>query len=439
MYRDNDIPVFSQLDILFIVLFFVSFTSSVITTVFCIVLLLYTRYGIEGEVKGLILLTFRGVLSSAVASGSGNSIIRWIVLLGLSLLIILTKVHKDDEYWKLNNILFLLGLFSLVVAVMSLFSSSYPVTAVFKVISFTLSFYAILKGVYATRDYVRWENYVCLLMTVLMLISAVLIPFGKFRIVNSDFQGVFNHVNTMGTMCAIFIGMVLNSGWYKERVRLKWTVIFLTLIMCYLSASRTGLLSALLVIVFYAIFKMKSGTTRLIVSIVMLFLVFIFWTAVSVDSSNAIMHAIHEFMWKNSTNSIIDSRAEIIANSLARFKSNMITGTGFMVPYNSYIKSYSLSFNLIVEPGNLIYMLLGDTGIVGTVLFASLMLSILFKGNFEKIYLLIAALMINMGEMVFFSSNNYAILLYFLIALYLFDNEKEFTDYDEIEYSSSGI
>ena len=63
----------------------------------------------------------------------------------------------------------------------------------------------------------------------------------------------------------------------------------------------------------------------------------------------------------------------------------------------------------------------------------------IFKGNFENIYLLIAALMINMGEMVFFSSNNYAILLYFLIALYLFDNEKEFTDYDEIEYSSSGI
>ena len=439
MYRDNDIPIFNQIDILFIVLFFASFTSSVIATGFSIALLLYTRYEIEGEVKGLILLTFRGVLSSAVASGSGNSIIRWIVLLGLSLLIILTKVHKDDEYWKLNNILFLLGLFSVVVAVMSLFSSSYPVTAVFKVVSFTLPFYAILKGVYATRDYVRWEDYVCLLMTILMLISAVLIPFGRFRIVNSDFQGIFNHVNTMGTMCAIFIGIVLNSGWYKDRVRLKWTVIFLTLIMCYLSASRTGLLSALFVIVFYVIFSMKSGITRLIVSVVMLFLGFVFWMSASVDSSNAIMHAIHEFMWKNSTNSIIDSRAEIIANSLARFKSNMITGTGFMVPYSSYIKSYSLSFDLIVEPGNLIYMLLGDTGIVGTVLFAALMLSILFKGYFEKIYLLIAALMINMGEMVFFSSNNYAILLYFLIALYLFDNEKEFTDYDEIEYSSSGI
>ena len=70
-------------------------------------------------------------------------------------------------------------------------------------------------------------------------------------------------------------------------------------------------------------------------------------------------------------------------------------------------------------------MLLGDTGIVGASFFGILVFAIFKNGTWSRLHLLVGAFIVNMGEMVFFSSNNMSILIYFLIAVYLFEDNTE--------------
>ena len=95
-----------------------------------------------------------------------------------------------------------------------------------------------------------------------------------------------------------------------------------------------------------------------------------------------------------------------------------------MVPYDPEIRDYTLNFDLVVEPGNLLWTLLGDTGIIGVLIFILLFLVLLFNGGISRVYLIAAVFLICMGEMVFFSVNNMAVIIYLVLAVYVFENGK---------------
>ena len=96
-------------------------------------------------------------------------------------------------------------------------------------------------------------------------------------------------------------------------------------------------------------------------------------------------------------------------------------GSGFMVPFMPGIQDWSFSFGLLVENGNLVYSVLGDLGIIGFIFFCTTYGYLLFKGRKKqgRLILFIAPFLICMGEMVFFSTNNNAILLYVMLAVFL--------------------
>jgi hypothetical protein len=153
---------------------------------------------------------------------------------------------------------------------------------------------------------------------------------------------------------------------------------------------------------------------------------------------DGILSTVQEFVFKNNSTEILESRLEQMEVAKLKFADNNLLGSGFMVPMNQSGEiNFGIYFDLMVEPGNLVWCLLGDTGIVGLILFTILFLQILLHGRKNRIYLLVAAFMINMGEMVFFSSNNMSILCYFILALYLFDDKDKY--YDEIEYNSADL
>lgn len=109
------------------------------------------------------------------------------------------------------------------------------------------------------------------------------------------------------------------------------------------------------------------------------------------------------------------------------FRSNPLFGKGFAVPIYPN-RSFIISTEFVVEPGNLLLSVLACGGIIGFVLFSIYMLNILItnKKNFKSlIYLPLASVMISMGEMVFFSSNNIGIWLYMFIGIYVFYNFEE--------------
>ena len=414
----NKKSIFENIDYLLLFFFILSLLNHSIGTLYCLVLFLYLKKGTVGKVKALVLITFRGLISPAIGAGIGNGIAKWFLILGMSLLI-LNTVHAQERIWKISRISAAVILFCISVVFTNLLNSSYPITAIFKSISFALPFCAIIKGIRLSSKYYDWSSYIWVLMSIFMCSSFVLIPFKQFRIVNTDFQGVFNHVNTMGTMCVIYLAITLCSSIGKKYIHFRNIMILITLVMVYLSASRTGMVSCLLVLICYFLFRGDFNIKKIIFICFLVVLTIYLIMAVQGVLDDPFAEVIHTTMWKNSQDSIFDSRLEIIVNAKNRFLQHPLLGTGFMVPFEDGIRNYNLDFGLMVEPGNMFYMLLGDTGIIGFIIFIILFITILKRGKIQNLYLVVAAIAINFGEMVFFSSNNYSILLYYLIAYYI--------------------
>lgn len=426
--------VFRQIDILFIVLFYISFLHSALGAIFYVSLLLYWRYGVEGYIKSLILVTARGILSVAVAAVPGLSMFRWVIILGASLLTLLSAIPENEDVAKYSKVALATILFSVVVAFSSLMNSSYPITSIFKVISFSLPFLAIIKGVSSTKNFCKWNDYFTLFFGSLFAISVLLIPFSRFRITNSSFQGVFNQVNMFGIVAALFITAVLESDYFRKRTKIRTLAIILTFVMLFLSASRTGMFTAIAVVLVYFLFGEKASSNKLLFYVILIILSGLLFVSIQSEISSSIQQTIIDFVYKGNSSDILASRQGQLALYQKKYEANKLLGTGFMVPYVQGEVNYHLNFNLIVEPGNIIWTLLGDNGIIGTIAFAILVLTIFAQGRMSRLYILVGALMINMGEMVFFSSNNMSILIYFLIAIYMIGEKEQ--GYGEIGYES---
>lgn len=411
------VSVFEPVDVLYICAFFASFLNKILGTIFLLLLFSYWKRGPEGCLKALLLLTTRGIMSSAVAAPlNGN--VKWVVLLGTSLWLLLGYRIPDGEEAKTVKIGLSLVGFLIAAAIGALFNSSYPVTALFKMISFSIPFLAVMRGVALTRRYCRWSDYFAALYLILFSINLVLIPFEEYRITNTSFQGVFNHVNMLGMITPVFMAAFLESRLFEDKTALRMLVMGMVVAECYLSASRTGMFSLIAVICIYFLCSHREKKSKYVLAAVLLLSL-----AVWMLYDGSVQQKLSSFIWKGNRTSLFGSRQDIIASAKARFAQDKVFGTGFMVPYSPGVVSFALSFRLTTEPGNLLWMLLGDTGIAGVIFFGIFVLTVLRSGTWERLYLVVAALLPNMGEVVFFSSNNNSILLYLLLAIYVFEEK----------------
>ena len=416
--------VFSSADYIVFVFFVVSLVNSITVYVFYFALLIFLGERTKGGVKALFWLTVRGLLSTAVgASIGGAAMLKWVLLLGFSVWIILFSRPDDREKHILNKVTVSGAVFALYAVLSSMLFSSFPVVSVFKVIAFYLPMIAILRGIAATVETEDWTEYYFRIFAVLFLICFFTIPFGRFRIVNSDFQGVFNHVSVLGILSALFVAITVNR---KEiyKMRMQHIIIAAVIVMVYLSRSRTGMLSVIGVLMTWRFMdsnhKKNSTFFMLLLSVVMVLVLLAFPAAFGSATSMA-----REFMLKGQTSeNIFVSRMEQVSDAMIKFNAHPFFGSGFMTPFFPGFRSSELRFDLIVEPGNLIYAVLGDTGIIGTFLFAIFLLQVFTVGNKQKLSLFVGALMINMGEMVFFSANNMSILVYYLLGAFIFSDRQ---------------
>ena len=136
-----------------ILLFLGSLIISPIVLILYIGLLFLTyRKGIVGAIESLIIVTFRGILSTAVSANVGSfSIIK----LGLIFLLSLYIIYNSLEINKIIRFRLII-LSSLIFCVYSIIASfitgSYPISSTFKIISFFITFIAIINGAYKTRN-----------------------------------------------------------------------------------------------------------------------------------------------------------------------------------------------------------------------------------------------------------------------------------------------
>ncbi len=407
-----------KIDKIFIALFFISWLHSALGLLFYIALIYYwQKLGTEGALKALIFATTRSILSRAVAAVPMFAIFKWIILIGSAIWIFMRAKLSGDKDRTYRKIMYATLIFAAVAFLSGIYLCSYPITSMFKIFSFSLIFLAVLKGIAATVDEVNWNDFLLSIYAILFIISFVLIPFSRFRITNDDFQGVFNHVNIFGIIGALFVAIVLKSDYMKNHKWQRLLLILSTFYMIFLSASRTGMFSAILVWLVYMLFEKKFSS-----KIVSYLLGILIVGTLVVLFSSKLQDVAFEFIYKNgNTSSIWESRSELAKEYIRHYERSNLLGTGFMVPYREGVRDFSLSLGLIIEPGNLLWTLLGDVGILGFMAFLILFVIILLSGRKQNILLLVAAFMVCMGEMVFFSPNNMSVLIYSMIGIYLFD------------------
>lgn len=379
--------------------------------------LVYLTYkeGIKGAIQSMIIMTFRGILSIAVAVSVGSyNTLKLVLILILSCYIMYNSLNITKNR-KIKIILIEVLVFSFFSIVASFISGSYPVTSSFKVISFLMTFLSILYGIYKTRNQFDWLNYIYKWFTYLMVVSFFLIPFNRFRIINTNFQGVFYHVNVMGVIGALYISILLIKKDVSNKIILN-VLILMTLIMQYLTASRTGLIISISCLLIYEMTHISIK--RFIVALIPIFL-FLSVYNLNTEVHKYINSQVTSYIYKGNKNDILSSRRGLQKTSQIKYENNKIYGSGFMMPFSKNVKNYSLEMGGFYEPGNLFWMLIGDTGVIGFILFIVFLSTLILSGKLKNIYLIISSIGICMGEMVFFSVNNFSIFIYVILALYI--------------------
>ena len=403
---------------LFVVSFFNRWLILLMLAYICYKAISHLEYAIEG----LLLISFRTILGNSVAVDiAGIQIFKWMVIFILSILILMhcwgRIVYKFTDVYIL--------MFTIYVCMVSLINSTYPIVSIFKCISYSFVFWAILRGIEATKNYINWLDKLYQYMTILFLACFISMPF-SFAYYSSArwFAGVTNQSNMLGVLAGLYIGVLLTKMLINGPRLGNWFMFTITVIMVWMSNSRTGMLSIVISVLIFTLIstiKYKRYYYLVIIGISLLIIYLSGYGNVLIDGINVFLYkgSSLNHIGTYSTNDIFSSREGQLANFLAKIKNNPLIGSGFSVPFTEGIVNWSFKFDLIVEPGNIFYAVLGDLGIIGTLLWFGLYAGIFKKGfKVEMICLFTAPFTISLGEMVFFSTNNIAIILYVMIAIH---------------------
>lgn len=427
-------------DALICIGFILSLFHWVLAAAFCVLLLLYLQQGIRGGVKALIILAIRTNLSKSIASSFGSGgMVKYAVIFMISFYLIYQSHPLNPE--RLKRFLGLLALFVISNMLTAFMVSSYPITAFFKLISYSVPFYAVVKAIGDDSEY-DYIEYMISWFTIVLLASIVAIPVESLNYINGDFQGILLHPNTFGLFGAVYVGIMayqLANGRETNSKSFRFICIALALVMLYLSKSRTGMFSALIFVAAAYILSDQIHIAPKVVLGIIVIAIGVLYLRIAPELSDAV----NKFISKRGETRFLESRDVMKEAFETSYAANPLFGTGFLVPFKEGVRDFSLSFSLVAEPGNLVYAVVGNSGIIGTILFVLYIGYIAVCAGRQKLLLAIIPLMISMGEVAFFSTNNLAVWYYVMYGVCLaFDGENEAVytgerDYLQDEYEAS--
>ena len=239
-------------------------------------------------------------------------------------------------------------------------------------------------------------------------------------------SGMTNHPQAQGPLSAIsFVYAFCVFLFTPYRARWVMGVVApVLLVLCYMSAARTGLFAALIAVglVVGLAFMMRSGRTRVrmnistaqIVSIGLLALVGLI--LVEAATGAAITQKVSDFALKSirsgdggtmSFYAVFESRMPLIESSWRVFVQRPWTGIGFGTSVDPLFVANATLFSAPTEKGFLPTALLEEVGIIGALPFAVFLIA--FFVHYWKIRNIIALgmmaclLLLNLGEMMFFA------------------------------------
>lgn len=240
------------------------------------------------------------------------------------------------------------------------------------------------------------------------------------------FAGMTNHPQTQGPLSAISAVYAFCVYLYTP-YRLRWLMALAVpalLVLCYMSAARTGLFAVSLAmgIILGVTFILSGGAKRIRLNIApaQLFLFVAFGLVgifiLEVVTGGVITGKFSDFALKAirseggyglSFATVFESRMGLIDQSLYGFKQSPMTGIGFGTMLDATWAANATLFTAPTEKGFLPTAILEETGVFGAGCFV-IFLFLFFKKywsarNVVAVGVMVCFLLLNLGEMMFFA------------------------------------
>lgn len=394
---------------------------------------LHSLRGTRQSVEALGILAFL-----LVSLGTDVSMGRWVILFTAA-----SRMIWDGAFTgqSVPPLIYPLVLFYVIILLLSGFASQFPLVSGLKVTSFIFGVGVLTTGFFRTRhlqDY--WLSWLLTLGVFVLLAS---VPFygleAGYRMNDVGFQGILAHPQTFGPVAASITALL--TGLYFFRQRTSW-LILLSLgvgwIGVYFSFSRTSLLSLLLAGVGTAIVGLslkpqtwsRDLTRALRRPAVMAGILAVFVAGIlqwmPLQSTTETVPGVHEE--DASLLQVLErSRGSLMDQSIANFWTKPATGIGFGVPsgpdgFAGQLERGALGIPLSasVEKGFMPTAVLEETGIIGAILTIVLLLflvaPVLRHPDPTLFWIMATCLLVNFGEMVFFSIGGLGFFLWFMMS-----------------------
>ncbi len=243
------------------------------------------------------------------------------------------------------------------------------------------------------------------------------------RIGRKYFNGVMNHSQSLANTVPLYQALLLCDMLLVEKKcsRLHLLIIIVSPLLMYMSRSRTALLIYIVSIIMiyllcYPLLRIPNNINKKIKRIMYVILVFILIIAAYIQIHNKTLSKWIrkednlETDYRSMSEALTASRMRLVEYNLNDFKLNPILGKGFQVMnwHEAAYKSKRISLlSAPIEKGVLPLMVLGETGIVGTIVFIAFLYSFYstcIRLHYRVLLCLFTTLLAsNMSEASFFS------------------------------------
>jgi hypothetical protein len=256
---------------------------------------------------------------------------------------------------------------------------------------------------------------------------------GDSSYASSLFCGILNHSQALSPVAGLsFAFVACDMLFIEKRFRLPHLITLALLVpIMFMTRSRLAfmiLAASLVIINFFTVRKInvtrrvKQAMSNGMLAFTALVMIF----AVVMEVKD---HSISRWLRKTDDlggdtrdlgEALTQSREGVMERSMWEFRRSPIFGSGFqvMLEHQYMFKKGEMVFSAPIEKGVLPVMVLGETGVVGSIFFAFFVLSFLVTCMSRKLYVTLTMFLLlivsNMGEATFFSPGGIGGVLYIL-------------------------
>ncbi|PTU83446.1 hypothetical protein BUZ67_10280 [Staphylococcus pasteuri] len=405
--------------LLTIILFILSIQNQTLLLITMCCSLLLIKQGEIGVVKLIFLYMMRYFISPGI-DFEGSQLFINIMKYVLIFICGSYFLYQSSRQWATNKVmsLFVFGscLLMTIYAITSLLTSAFPLVAILKLINYFLPLMIIVLLISQIKDFKKLIFWLAVYIELLIISSSFYInqPIGKL-LNGYSFQGILNHPNLFAIIMLMGLTLILVSiNYQRQFIICQLIIVAIGTYELVKTNSRTGVLSFVVcVCLYFLLMNMHKRYKWLIFGSVVMTVVIIFMNPF-------IQERIKAFLVKGQrSDQALYSRyiqIEYLMDALDKYP---LFGGGFGIPVNN--TSLDL-LNFTFEAGNIFFALIIFTGIFGLICYLIYLVFMLFivQHPFRlTIVLFISTLLVNMGEMIMFSSTNAGIFCYILWSIYL--------------------